>query len=144
MIERNGWVFYATLVMVVGCLAGRAETAYVGDQLVITVRAEPAGGAEALGYLSTGDAVEVLERTDGYIRVQTADGVVGWVMAQYLALEPAARQRLEAAEQQRRDAQAQAERLCLRAIAVQNGELDAGLECLPLQRVCRRPHSKGC
>jgi len=73
-----------------------AETVYVSDQLVITLRSAPEQGAEIISHLRTGDALELLERpeTGNFLRVRTAAGDTGWVLSQYVMPDPAARLRL--------------------------------------------------
>jgi len=73
-----------------------SEKAWVNDDLLITVRAQPTQASERLATLRTGDAVEVLERPKGsdFIRIRTADGIEGWSGAQYLVSKPVAKLRL--------------------------------------------------
>jgi len=79
--------------------AAAAETNYVDDTLTITLRTGQGNTYQILRTLTSGAALEVLERDDKYARVRTADGAEGWVLNQYLSTTPVARDRLVQAEQ---------------------------------------------
>lgn len=79
--------------------AGLAETNYVDDTLVITLRTGQGNTYQILRTLTSGTALEILEHDDKYVRVRTPDGAEGWVLAQYLTPTPVARDRLAQAEQ---------------------------------------------
>ena len=82
-------------------LTVQAETQYVSDHLVITVRTGQGAQFQIIKTLESGEHVEVLETTDtGYTRIETSDGTEGWVRTQYLATEPVAKEKLERAEAQ--------------------------------------------
>lgn len=73
----------------------QAETKYVSDHLVITVRTGQGTEYQVIGTLSSGQHVEVLETTDnGYTRIETRNGTEGWVRSQYLKSEPSSREKL--------------------------------------------------
>jgi len=101
---RIGWpsrvVAFALLASV--ATLGQAQTRYVSDELVITVRTGPSTRNAIIRNLNTGDAVTILEvnEAEGYSRVRTDTGVEGWVLTQYLTDTPAARDRLVTAERQ--------------------------------------------
>lgn len=74
----------------------KAETQYVSDSLVITVRTGQGAQFTIIKTLTTGEHVEVLEKTEtGYTKVRTSDGTEGWVRSQYLVEEPVAAEKLE-------------------------------------------------
>lgn len=64
-----------------------ADTRYVGDELVITLRQGKSNQHKILKTLKTGTAVEVLEEDELYLKVKTADGVEGYVLRQYMTPE---------------------------------------------------------
>jgi len=77
----------------------QAETQYVSDHLVITVRTGQGAQFQIIKTLESGEHVKVLEVTDtGYTRIETTDGTEGWVRTQYLAEEPVASEKLVKAE----------------------------------------------
>jgi N-acetylmuramoyl-L-alanine amidase len=51
----------------------------------LRIRGGPGTGYEVTGSLQSGNAVTVLLRQDGWSRIRTAGGTVGWVSTQYLA-----------------------------------------------------------
>lgn len=65
-----------------------AETRYVVDQLVITLRQGKSTEYKILKTLKTGTPVEVLEEGDTYLKVRTADGTEGYVLRQYITADP--------------------------------------------------------
>ena len=90
----------------------QAETRYVKDVIVIELRAAASSGAERLGYVRTGDRLEVFEVDGDFIRMRTAEGLEGWVFERYTVNEPIAALRLdralsamEKAKQDKEDAQ---------------------------------------
>lgn len=82
--------------------AAHAQTRYVDDELVITLRTGPSNQNEIVRTLSSGARVEILEtRGDEYVRVRVAsDDAEGWVLQQYLTDERIAADRLAQAERE--------------------------------------------
>jgi SH3 domain protein len=81
------------LLLVVYLPAAHAQTMYITDEVVITLRRGAGTQFAIVDNLSTGDAVEVLERDDanGYARVRVrGGGEEGWVLTRYLVAEPTA------------------------------------------------------
>ncbi|MEN8231335.1 MAG: TIGR04211 family SH3 domain-containing protein [Thermodesulfobacteriota bacterium] len=63
-----------------------ADTRYVGDQLVITLRMGKSAQHKILKTLKTGASMEVLEEEDpSYLKVRTSDGTEGYVLRQYIS-----------------------------------------------------------
>lgn len=82
-------------------LTVQAETQYVSDHLVITVRTGQGAQFQIIKTLESGEHVKVLETTDtGYTRIEASDGTEGWVRTQYLINEPVAREKLTKVEAQ--------------------------------------------
>jgi SH3 domain protein len=80
-------------------VAAQAQTRYVSDTLVITLRTGPSSQNAIIRNLTSGARVEVLEELpdEGYTQVRLADGEQGWVLTQYLQDEPTAALRLATA-----------------------------------------------
>ena len=79
--------------------SAQAETQYVSDHLIITVRTGQGAQFQVIKTVQSGEHVKVLEITDtGYTRIETTDGIEGWVRSQYLVEEPVAREKLVKAE----------------------------------------------
>ena len=74
-------------------LAG-AEPAYVTDSLRLSLYPTDDGSGDPLDTLSSGAAVEVLERGTNYAHVRTAAGREGWVKTAFLVNTKPARTRL--------------------------------------------------
>lgn len=66
-----------------------AETVYVSDQLVITLRQGKSTKHKIIKTLQTGTSMEVLEsaKDDPYIKVRLTGGEVGYVLSQYISTE---------------------------------------------------------
>ena len=78
--------------MLVAPLA-QAETAWVDDQVRLSLRTGPGNQYRIISSVETGDSVEILERGDGWIQVNAA-GKQGWVPEGYLLTEPPAKVKL--------------------------------------------------
>ena len=64
-----------------------ADTRYVSDELIISVRDGQNQDDNVLGNIRTGTAIDVLEEKGRYLRIKTEDGLEGWVQAQYIISE---------------------------------------------------------
>jgi len=67
--------------------SAHADSRYVSDRLIITLREAPGKDGMALRTLRTDAPVEVLEESGRYLRVRTEEGEEGWVAMQYLSSE---------------------------------------------------------
>jgi len=74
--------------------AALAETAYVIDRLLVGVHEGKELNSAIVKVVPTGTPLEVLEREGELARIETPDGVVGWVDAAYLMAEKPASVRL--------------------------------------------------
>ncbi|HET9446217.1 MAG TPA: TIGR04211 family SH3 domain-containing protein [Steroidobacteraceae bacterium] len=80
---------------------------FVSDKLVLNVYSEPAQAGSRVATIETGDAVDELERGDGFIRIRLSDGREGWVGSNYLTTDaPAAVQLRDLQRQQKSSTQA--------------------------------------
>ena len=80
---------------------------FVSDKLVINVYSEPEQAGSRMGTIETGDAVDELERGQGFVRIRLADGREGWVGSNYLTTDaPAAVQLRDLQRQQKGSAHA--------------------------------------
>ncbi len=61
-----------------------AETGYVSDMLILTVREGPGKNFKVLKTLKSNDPVEIIEKQDKYYKIKTSDGIIGWVEKQYI------------------------------------------------------------
>lgn len=86
-----------TALLLMLAAGAMAETRYVDDRLVITMRSGQGNSYQILKTLPSGTRLELLENAGEYSRVRTAAGIEGWVLSQYLTATPIARDRLEQA-----------------------------------------------
>ena len=75
------------LILTAPPLSFSADTQYVSDKLIITMRSGAGGDYKIIKTLHTGTPVEVLEETDKYYKVRTKDAREGWVLKQYITAE---------------------------------------------------------
>ena len=115
------------LLLIVLSPSAYAQTMYVTDEVVITLRRGAGTQFAIIDNLQTGDALEVLERdeSNGYARVRVRDsGDEGWVLTRYLVGTPTAG--LQVVDAQRGLAQARARVTELESeLASTNGALEA-------------------
>jgi SH3 domain protein len=83
-MKRNITITLLAALLALSAVAARAETRYVSDQLVITLRAGKGTEFKIIDYLRTGDALEVLSEEGNYLKVRTAKGEEGWVRSRYV------------------------------------------------------------
>jgi SH3 domain protein len=76
-------LFHFALPVEVVC----AETQYVSDQLIITLREGQGNEYKIIKMLPTGTPLEIIEESEQYLKVRTESGSEGWVLKQYLTKE---------------------------------------------------------
>ena len=64
-----------------------ADTRYVSDRLIISVRTGQNNKSTVLGHIKSGTPVDVLEADGQYLKIKTENGLEGWVQAQYIISE---------------------------------------------------------
>ena len=84
-----------------------AETVYVSDNLRVGVRAEPNNSIAPHGVVITGMSLEVLERSNGFIKIRNASGVEGWIKDSYTSAEKPAKLELTAVQAEQAKLQTQ-------------------------------------
>jgi SH3 domain protein len=78
------FVFLCSLYGIVLMPPAVADTQYVSDLLIISIKEGQDPDASVLGYLRSAAAVEVLEETQELMRIQTEDGTQGWVRKKFI------------------------------------------------------------
>ncbi|MCG6971788.1 MAG: TIGR04211 family SH3 domain-containing protein [Desulfobacterales bacterium] len=83
------WIILYTTVCILAALivSAHADTRYVSDMLIISVRDAQRHDANVLGYIKTPTAVDVLGEQGDYLKIKTKDGLEGWVLAKYIVTE---------------------------------------------------------
>ena len=82
-----------------------ADTRYVGDQLIITLRQGESTKHKILKTLKTGTPVEVLQEGETYMRVRTSDGMEGYILRQYISSNPPKTHRINELELEKSELQ---------------------------------------
>lgn len=77
----------ALIVLTLLATAARAETRYISDQLIVTLREQPQQNAQSITHLKTDTPVEVLEDAGDFVKVKTKAGEIGYVQTYYLLPE---------------------------------------------------------
>jgi SH3 domain protein len=89
------------LCALIAAQAADAETRYVTDKLGVELRRGPSTEFLILRNLEAGAPVEVLEQdsSNGYSKIRAGEqGVEGYILTRFLSSEPAAKDKLSAAE----------------------------------------------
>ena len=79
--------FIVALIVPASVNSVLADTRYVSDRLIISVRDGEDQNAAVLGYIATGASVDILEEKGDLLKIRTEDGIEGWVRAQYIVSE---------------------------------------------------------
>jgi SH3 domain protein len=84
--EKLTFVFmiFSMIMIFTFPIAAKADTRYVSDVLVITLRAEPEKDSEVVRALRSDTPIEVLEETEEHLRVRTDANQEGWVVKRYI------------------------------------------------------------
>jgi uncharacterized protein YgiM (DUF1202 family) len=77
---------------------------FVSDKLVLNVYSEPEQGGSRVATIETGDAVDELERGEGFVRIRLSDGREGWVGSNYLTTDAPAAVQLRDLQRQQKSA----------------------------------------
>lgn len=72
-----------------------AETVYVTDNLRIGVRPEPDNNAPPIGVIVSGMKLDVLKRSDDYVKIRSTEGVEGWIKEIHITREVPVRAQLD-------------------------------------------------
>ncbi len=97
--------FFALSTVVLSA-AVLAETAYVGDTLRVGVRPAPDNTVAPIGVVKTGMKLELLETSNKFVRIRTAD-LEGWIRDTYVVKTPPAMLKLQELQQQQSSLQTQ-------------------------------------
>ena len=64
-----------------------AETQYVSDQIIITLREGKGNEYKIIKTLKSGTPLEIIEESERYLKVRTESGSEGWVLKRYITVE---------------------------------------------------------
>lgn len=90
--SRWAWMIPALLLL---ATAAAAETRYISDYLIVTVRSGEGNQYKILETIPTGTPVEVLEESPTHVRVLTPKGTEGYIRKQYVSSETPKAQQIE-------------------------------------------------
>ena len=96
MIMKIKLLFLLCLILATG--SASAETVYVIDNLIITMRSGQSTQHQIIRTWPSSTRLEVLETGDKYSRVKGPGDTEGWVLNQYISPTPTAKIRLASAE----------------------------------------------
>jgi len=102
--------------------AAYAETRYVVDNLIITMRSGQSTQHQVLRTWPSNTALEILETGDKYSKARGPDGTEGWVLNQYISAKPTAKLLLATANKQLSKAKSENEQLKAELSTLQNKE----------------------
>ena len=84
-IKLNYFLFIMSLLFLSGFIsATAAEYVYISDNLRVGVRTEPDSNMPPISVVFTGMRFEVHEKAEGYIKITTNKGVMGWIKDIYV------------------------------------------------------------
>jgi SH3 domain protein len=86
--KHRAWLTVMMLLFAFsGAAAAFAETQYVSDLLIISLRQEQSDDSPIIGYLRSDTPVDVIEVNEDAAYVQTPDNLTGWVKHKFLVTE---------------------------------------------------------
>jgi SH3 domain protein len=86
--DLHGIIFLTVLSLCTPLIGtANAETRYVSDELIITMREGRGNEFKIIKTLKTGTPLEILEESENHLRVRTQNGLEGWVLKQYITSE---------------------------------------------------------
>lgn len=86
-LHKISLIFLAVFLLAQLPLHATAETRYVTDKLLISLRTGPGNDDKVIENISTGTVLTVLEDKGDFIKVSTANGKTGWVPKYYTETE---------------------------------------------------------
>jgi SH3 domain protein len=78
---------FSIVLIITAALPSWADTRYVSDQLIISVREGRSPEDTAVAYIVAGMPVEVLEEVENHLFVRIANGQEGWVKKKYILVQ---------------------------------------------------------
>ena len=75
------------MIPLIYCDIACAETGYVSDMLILTMREGPGSNFNVIRTLRSNAPLEILEKGQTHFKVRTMEGDQGWVEKQYITME---------------------------------------------------------
>jgi SH3 domain protein len=119
---RNFLRVGSALLVALVATASPAKTGYVTDQYEFNLRSGESTRYKILRQLPSGTPLTIIDVNEesGYARVQTEDGLTGFMLLRYLQDEPAARSELEAARARLTELQQEPDKLAAQLNALRD------------------------
>lgn len=89
------FMFMIVLSVSLVTVSAVAETRYVSDLLIISIREGQTDDSPVIGYLRSDTPVDVIEENDAYVNIKTPENLVGWVKKKFLVSEKPKAMRIE-------------------------------------------------
>lgn len=83
----GNFIFLFTVFILLNSSWLYAETAYVSDMLILTLREGPGRDYNVIKTLKSNDEVDIVEESEKYYHVHLKSGEKGWVQKQYISFE---------------------------------------------------------
>lgn len=90
----------AAIILLLTSASAAAATRYISDELSVNLRRGPSTSYGITELVEAGTQVQTLEQANGWTRIRTRAGEVGWVLTRLLSTQPAAQDRIEEIEAQ--------------------------------------------
>ena len=83
---KTSWRLTSSILLILLCSLSTswAETRYVSDQLVVSLREQPQSNSSPITYMKTDMSVEVLGEAGEYFKVRSKKGETGYILQKYL------------------------------------------------------------
>lgn len=98
MTKKQILLFWLLIGLLLTTITVLAETRYVVDNLIITMRSGQSTQHQILRTWPSSTKLEILETAEKYSLARGPDGTEGWVLNQYISSKPTAKVRLIAAK----------------------------------------------
>lgn len=84
-MKRYRSLLITIALLLAASFAAQAETRYISDRLVVSVRSNMGADYQVMEHLGTDAPVEILEEVNGFVKVRTEAGNEGYIRSQYVS-----------------------------------------------------------
>jgi SH3 domain protein len=83
---KTSWLIASSILIILlsGTSTSWAETRYISDLVVVSLREQPQNNAPPITYLRSDTAIEVIEEAGEYLKARTKEGEVGYILQKYV------------------------------------------------------------
>ncbi len=83
-MRNAAFSFLTILLLLLTAAIAEAETRYISDQLIVTVRTGAGNQYQIIETLKSDSPIEILEETAEYVKARTPKGTEGYILKQYV------------------------------------------------------------